>query len=141
VLQIDPGVCGGFTPIMKAAALSETEHIWFAPHGGHVRGAIPVAAAPNGLIVESHPPSKWRPVVPIDSEHPERVLLEQPNPIENGWITMHKGPGIGYVLNEDVAKIYEVNPRPSQRKPTGRKPDKEFGDLLIRQKNLPGSWV
>lgn len=141
VLQIDPGVCGGFTPIMKAAALAEAEHIWFAPHGGHVLGAIPVAAAPNGMIVESYPTSKWRPVVPIEPGHPETVLLEEPNPVEKGWITMYRGPGIGYVLNEDIAKKYEVNPRPTRREPTGRKPERQFGDLLIRQQSLPGSWT
>jgi len=141
VIQIDPGVCGGFTPIMKASALAETEHIWFAPHGGHVLGAIPVAAAPNGLIVESYPVSKWRPDVPIESGHPEVVLLEEPNPIEKGWITMYKGPGMGYVLNEDVAKKYEVEPRPVRRLPTGKKPKSQFGDLMVRQPSLPTSWI
>jgi L-alanine-DL-glutamate epimerase-like enolase superfamily enzyme len=141
VLQIDPGVCGGFTPIMKAAALAETEHIWFAPHGGHVLGATPVSAATNGLIVESYPASKWRPTVPIEDEHPDVVLLEEPNPITNGWITMNTSPGIGYVLHEEVAEKYEVNPRPAQQKPTGRTPEKQWGDLRVRQPNLSGSWT
>ncbi len=141
VLQIDPGVCGGFTPIRKAAVLAETEHIWFAPHGGHVLGATPVAAAPNGLIVESYPASKWRPAVPLDAKHPEAVLLEEPNPIADGWITMNQRPGMGYVLHEDVAARYEVNPRPASRKPTGRTPEKQWGDLLIRQPNLADSWI
>ena len=141
VLQIDPGVCGGFTSIMKAAVLAETEHIWFAPHGGHVLGAIPVAAAPNGLMVESYPTTKWRPKVDLEPGSPEVVLLEEPNPIEDGWITLHKGSGIGYVLNEDVAKKYEVNPRPVRRKTTERKPEKQFGDLLVRQPSLQGSWI
>lgn len=141
VLQIDPGVCGGFTPIMKAATLAETEHIWFAPHGGHVLGAIPVSAAPNGLIVESYPTSKWRPPVSKDPDHPEVTLLRQPNPIKDGWITMQRGPGIGYELDEEVAKQHEVNPRPLTTKPSGRKPQPQFGDLLVRQPNLPGSWI
>jgi len=141
VLQIDPGVCGGFTPIMKAAALAETEHIWFSPHGGHVLGAAPVAAMSNGLIVESYPASKWRPAVPIEDEHPEVVLLEEPNPITDGWITMHTGPGIGYVLNEVVAEKYEVNPRSARRKPTGRTPEKHHGDLRLRRQNRLGSWT
>jgi L-alanine-DL-glutamate epimerase-like enolase superfamily enzyme len=141
VLQIDPGVCGGFTPIRKAAALAETEHIWFAPHGGHVLGATPVAAAPNGLIVESYPASKWRPKVPIDAKHPEVVLLEEPNPIADGWITMNTRPGIGYILHEEVAARYEVNPRPARRQPTGRTPAKQWGDLLVRQPNLADSWI
>jgi len=141
VLQIDPGVCGGFTPTMKAAVLAETEHVWFAPHGGHVLGTIPVAAAPNGLIVESYPASKWRPEVPIEPGNPEVVLLEEPNPVEDGWITLNKGSGIGYVLNEDVAKRYEVNPRPVRLRRAGRKPEKQFGDLLVRQRSLPDSWV
>lgn len=104
-------------------------------------GAIPVAAAPNGLIVESYPVSKWRPDVPIESGHPEVVLLEEPNPIEKGWITMYKGPGMGYVLNEDVAKKYEVEPRPVRRLPTGKKPKSQFGDLMVRQPSLPTSWI
>jgi L-alanine-DL-glutamate epimerase-like enolase superfamily enzyme len=141
VLQIDPGVCGGFTPIMKAAALSETEHIWFAPHGGHVLGAIPVAAVPNGLIVESYPVSKWRPWVPIDSSQPKQVLVEEPNPISKGQITMNQGPGIGYILHEDVAQAYEINPRRPNTTPGKQKPIKQYGDLLLRQATLRGSWA
>lgn len=141
VLQIDPGVCGGFTPIMKAAALAETEHIWFAPHGGHVLGAIPVAAVPNGLIVESYPASKWRPFVPIDASQPDQVLIEEPNPINKGQITMHQGPGIGYKLNEEVAQVYEINPRRPNTTPAKQKPLKQYGDLLLRQANLKGSWM
>jgi L-alanine-DL-glutamate epimerase-like enolase superfamily enzyme len=140
ILQLDPGVCGGFTPIMKAATLAETEHLWFAPHGGHVLGAVPVAAAPNGLIVEAYPESKWRPKVPITTEHPDIVLVNEPNLIEDGWITLHRGAGIGYALNEDVAKKYEVNPRPAQRKPIGIHPAKQVGDLLINQSTRPQSW-
>ncbi len=104
ILQIDPGVCGGFTPIMKAAALAESEHLWFAPHGGHVLGAIPVAAVPNGLIVESYPESKWRVIPPIDPIEPEKSLVSEPNPIKNGRIKMTMKPGIGYVLNDEVSK-------------------------------------
>ena len=141
VLQIDPGVCGGFTPVIKAAAMAETEHIWFAPHGGHVLGAIPVAAVPNGLIVESYPVSKWRPLVPIDSNQPKQVLIEEPNPISKGQITMHQGPGIGYVLHENVAQSYEVNPRRPNLTPGKQKPIKQYGDLLIRQANLRDSWM
>jgi L-alanine-DL-glutamate epimerase-like enolase superfamily enzyme len=141
VLQIDPGVCGGFTPTRKAAVLAETEHIWFSPHGGHVLGAIPVAAVPNGLLVESYPTSKWRPRVPLDPKHPDAVLLEEVNPIVKGWITLHTRPGVGYVLNEEVAKQYEVNPRPLRRTPAGQKPEAQRGDLLLRQPSLPGSWT
>lgn len=108
VIQVDPGICGGFTEIRKIAAMASAQHIWFAPHGGHVLGATAVAAAPNGLIVESYPTSKWRPENPIDPSHPEVKLLEEPNIVEKGWITLSQKPGLGYELNEDVAKKYEI---------------------------------
>jgi L-alanine-DL-glutamate epimerase-like enolase superfamily enzyme len=141
VLQMDPGVCGGFTPIMKSAARAETEHIWFAPHGGHVLGAIPVAATPNGLIVESYPNSKWRPKVPIDSDNPNENLLEEPNPIKNGWIYMNKDPRIGYVLNEEVAEKYEIDPKLIRHRYDCEKPETQFGVLNINQRNSSLSWV
>ncbi|MDQ1279908.1 MAG: Mandelate racemase/muconate lactonizing enzyme family protein [Thermoproteota archaeon] len=108
VIQVDPGICGGFTEIRKISAMASAHHIWFAPHGGHILGATAVAAAPNGLIVESYPTSKWRPESPIDPNHPEIKLLEESNTIKKGWITLSQKPGLGYYLNEDVAKKYEV---------------------------------
>ncbi len=108
VIQVDPGICGGFTEIRKIAAMASAHHIWFAPHGGHMLGAIAVSAAPNGLIVESYPNSKWRPENPIDPAHPEVKLLEETNEIEKGYVILSQRPGTGYQLNEDVAKQYEV---------------------------------
>jgi L-alanine-DL-glutamate epimerase-like enolase superfamily enzyme len=108
VIQVDPAICGGFTEIRKIAAMASAQHIWFAPHGGHVLGATAVASAPNGLIVESYPLSKWRVQLPIDPANPEEKLLEEPNPVVKGWISMSQEPGLGYRLNEDVAKKYEV---------------------------------
>jgi L-alanine-DL-glutamate epimerase-like enolase superfamily enzyme len=35
-------------------------------------------------------------------------MLEEPNPVVKGWIEMSQEPGLGYTLNEDVAKKYEV---------------------------------
>jgi L-alanine-DL-glutamate epimerase-like enolase superfamily enzyme len=108
VIQVDPAICGGFTEIRKIAAMASAHHIWFAPHGGHVLGAIAVAAAPNGLIVESYPASRWRPEPPIDPDHPEERLIEEPNTVEKGWITLSRRPGLGYKLNEEAAIKYEV---------------------------------
>jgi len=108
VIQVDPAICGGFTEIRKIAAMASAQHIWFAPHGGHVLGATAVAAAPNGLIVESYPISKWRVQLPIDPANPDETLLEEPNPVVKGWISMSQEPGLGYKLNEDIAKKYEV---------------------------------
>jgi L-alanine-DL-glutamate epimerase-like enolase superfamily enzyme len=108
VVQVDPAICGGFTEIRKIAAMASAEHMWFAPHGGHVLGAAAVAAAPNGMIVESYPLSKWRIELPIDPANPGERILEEPNPVVKGWIEMSQEPGLGYRLNEDVAKKYEV---------------------------------
>ena len=119
---------------------SKSEHLWFAPHGGHVLGAIPVAAVPNGLIVESYPESKWRVIPPIDPIEPEKSLVSEPNPIKNGRIKMTMKPGIGYVLNEEVSKDYEVNPQPPNTKTVKARPEKQYGDLLINQASLADSW-
>jgi hypothetical protein len=54
---------------------------------------------------------------------------------------MNTRPGIGYILHEEVAARYEVNPRPARRQPTGRTPAKQWGDLLVRQPNLADSWI
>jgi hypothetical protein len=54
---------------------------------------------------------------------------------------MHQGPGIGYKLNEEVAQVYEINPRRPNTTPAKQKPLKQYGDLLLRQANLKGSWM
>ena len=56
--------------------------IWFARHGGAVLGATSVAAVPNRLVAEGHARRR------TESEEPEMALLNENNPIEDGWITM-----------------------------------------------------
>lgn len=110
VIQVDPRICGGLTESRKIAAMASAHHIWFAPHGGSaaVLGAATVASASNGLIVEYFPLSKWRVQLPIDPMNPEEKLLLEPKLVENGWINMPQDHGLGYKIDEDVAKKYEI---------------------------------
>ena len=98
------------------------------------------ARVPNGLIVESYPESKWRVIPPIDPIEPEKSLVSEPNPIKNVRIQMTMKPGIGYVMNDQVSKDYEVNPRSPNSKLVKARPEKQYGDLLINQASLADSW-
>ena len=101
VLQPDLGRSGGILQGKKIASIAEVHHAVIAPHCycGPVVAAANIALAtctPNFLILESI--GTW------DGFHAE--LLETPIRWENGHVIPSGQPGLGVVLNEDVARSH-----------------------------------
>lgn len=84
IVQVDPHTTGGLTEWMRIAALASAHHVPIAPHGNHYVGAHAVAAADNGLIVESY--------ARLDSWQDEFFA---PMRLEDGDLVVPRTPGLG----------------------------------------------
>ncbi len=98
ILQPNLGRAGGILEGKKIAALAEAHHAHIAPHlyCGPVVGAANIQLAtcsPNFLILEGI--RDW------SGFHAE--ILENPIRWENGYVVPSTEPGLGVVLNEEVA--------------------------------------
>jgi galactonate dehydratase len=106
IIQLEPTACGGILETVKRAAMAELYHIMLAPH--QACGTIALAACahidavvPNFLIQECN----------VDPQADfERELFCGGPTIENGWMALPEGPGLGVDFNEDVALAYPAKP-------------------------------
>ncbi len=101
ILQPNLGRCGGVLEAKKIAGMAEAFGAQIAPHcycGPVVAAANAQLAAcsPNFLMIECI--RDW------SGFHAE--LLETPLTVENGRMVIPTGPGLGVVLNEDVARAH-----------------------------------
>ena len=99
ILQPNLGRSGGILQGKKIASIAETHHALIAPHCycGPVVAAANIALAacsPNFLILEC--------IGTFDGFHAD--LLETPIKWEDGNVIPSSDPGLGVVLNEDVAR-------------------------------------
>lgn len=102
IIMPDIPKCGGLSECRKVANLAELYYIPLAPHNvcspiGTVASCHTCASIPNFLVLEWH----WL-------ERPwwdEMVLGDRPL-IENGFIALPQGPGLGVELNEDTARAH-----------------------------------
>jgi galactonate dehydratase len=95
-------LCGGISGCKKVAALAEAQHIRVIPHNplSPVSTAACVqldACIPNFALQE----------YTGESEPPKSDLLLNPLKLENGYLVVPEGPGLGIELNE-VALQYPV---------------------------------
>jgi L-alanine-DL-glutamate epimerase-like enolase superfamily enzyme len=103
VVQSDILVGGGFTGLMRVAALAEAHNAYVAPHGASYPELIChlMAAVPNGLMVPACPHTE-----------PYQIwsrLYDPPFRIEAGEIEMSDRPGLGLEFDEGfVAEYGEV---------------------------------
>ncbi len=102
LIQTDILIGGGFTGLMRIAALCHAYHLPVAPHGAQFPdiNCHLAAAVPNGLIVSAYP----------DCEPNEiwSKLYDPPFQIIDGHITMTEQPGLGLTLNEDFIDRYQL---------------------------------
>ncbi|MEM7281123.1 MAG: mandelate racemase/muconate lactonizing enzyme family protein [Pseudomonadota bacterium] len=101
ILQMNLGRSGGLLESKKIAALAESFGAQIAPHlyCGPIVGAANVQLAtcsPNFLILESI--ERWQ------GFHSD--LLERPVQWESGFVIPPTEPGLGVVLNEEVARAH-----------------------------------
>jgi galactonate dehydratase len=103
IVQPDLMNAGGLTEAKKIAAQAEAEHVSFAPHNpqGPVATAICVhadATIPNFMIQELFQT--------YDVDWVEDLLVE-PIAVEDGYVEIPDGPGLGIELDIDVVREHE----------------------------------
>lgn len=98
ILQMNLGRCGGLLEAKKIAGMAETFYVQIAPHlyCGPVVAAANIqlsTCSPNFLILES--------IKRMGGFYAD--LLETPIQWEDGYVIPSDAPGLGVILNEDIA--------------------------------------
>ena len=94
-------LCGGLTGCKKVAALAEAQHVKMIPHNplSPVSTAACVqldACIPNFALQE----------YTGEAEPPKSELLQQPLRLEEGYLIIPDGPGLGIALREEALHKY-----------------------------------
>ena len=102
VVQSDILGGGGFTGLMRMAALAEAHHVYIAPHGASYPeiNAHFVAAVPNGLRVSACPHTE-----------PYQIWSDLYGPafqIEGGEIAMSDRPGLGLAFDAEYIEAHRI---------------------------------
>ncbi len=101
IVMPDIKYCGGMLELKKIAAMAEGAGLRVSPHGpaspvGGVAAAHVCATLPNFLILEhSFGEAPWR-----------EELIDRPERIERGVLTVADRPGLGLALNERTLRRY-----------------------------------
>lgn len=90
-LQMDATRCGGYTEMLKVAALSQAWNIALAPHAMEYVHMHIVSAMPNAMFLE-------RLFLFEDITH--RVFVDAPKPVA-GMLEIPDSPGLGLTLNQN----------------------------------------
>jgi L-alanine-DL-glutamate epimerase-like enolase superfamily enzyme len=94
IIQVDGARAGGYTEMLKAAALTQAWNVKFAPHAMENIHLHLVAAVPNALFLER---------LLMFEEITSQVFKEAPVPID-GVMQVPDLPGLGLVLNMDFIR-------------------------------------
>tara|TARA_B100001123_G_C15336206_1_gene1032907 strand:+ start:3400 stop:4581 length:1182 start_codon:yes stop_codon:yes gene_type:complete len=102
ILQIDVGQCGGIMVAKKVAGIAEASYATIAPHMycGPVAAAAALQVAtcsPNFLITEANQG-------PL-----HKKIFKEPIIVENGYIQIPKGPGLGVEFDPKEFEKHLVN--------------------------------
>ena len=108
VIMPDIPKCCGLSEGRKIANLAETYYIPLAPHNvcgplGTVASAHVCASVPNFLVLEWH----W-----VDRSHWHDLVISEPPLIQDGYLMLPHGPGLGVELNEAAARAHARPERP-----------------------------
>ncbi len=108
VIMPDLPKCGGLSEGRKIANHAETYYLPFAPHNvcgplGTIASCHCCASIPNFLVLEWH----W-----VDRPHWHELVLADPPLIQDGYIVLQEGPGLGVELNEEALAAYARDDRP-----------------------------
>ena len=100
ILNLDTVKAGGITEHRKISALASAYHIPVSPHGSPHMASHLLASTPNALIMETYPgvQSRYNPALPL-------------YPVEDGYITMPRKPGLGIDPDPEMVKKYKVEAR------------------------------
>ena len=109
VQYVRPDVCmaGGLTHSKKIAALAEAQYVGVIPH--NPLGPVSTAAC---LQLEACIPNFAIQEYPLgEHEPPKSEIVKTPLQVENGFLLIPKGPGIGIELADDALERFPETPR------------------------------
>ncbi|NNF63243.1 MAG: mandelate racemase/muconate lactonizing enzyme family protein [Acidimicrobiia bacterium] len=111
VIQPDPVICGGVGDSIAIADMATIHGVTTVPHASN--NAIGIAASLQ--IVATLPDATRSPSVPdplleygIDENPNRQRLLMEPPVIEDGWLQVPTGPGLGIEIDEDYLRSTAV---------------------------------
>ena len=111
VIQPDPVICGGVGDAIAVADMAALHGVTTVPHASN--NAVGIAASLQ--IVATLPDSTRSPSVPdplleygIDENPNRHRLLTNPPVMEDGWLQVPKGPGLGIEIDEDYLRSVAV---------------------------------
>lgn len=97
ILQLDGTRAGGFTEMLKIAALAQAFNVKFAPHAMENIHIHLVSAFGNAPFLER---------LKLFEGITEQVFLDAPKP-EKGYMAIPELPGLGLILNMDFINEYD----------------------------------
>jgi L-alanine-DL-glutamate epimerase-like enolase superfamily enzyme len=97
IVQVDGARGGGFTEMIKIAALTQAWNVKFAPHAMENVQAHLVSMAPNALFLER---------LLMFEDITAKVFADVPVP-RNGYLEIPDLPGLGLVLDEEYVVTYD----------------------------------
>ena len=114
IVQPEPVICGGVGETLWIADLAELHAITAMPHTSN--NAIGIAAALQVLAVIRNPtrsPSSPEPFLEFGvDDNPHRSgLLAKPLEIEEGYVTVPEGPGLGIEIDEEYVRRHAEDVR------------------------------
>ena len=101
ILNVDATIAGGVTEWRRISGMASMMNVSMAHHEEPQVAVHLLSSVPHGLYVEVFPNVErdplWR---ELPAEHPR---------IEDGWMQVPTGPGLGMPLNQDVIERYRAN--------------------------------
>lgn len=97
IVQLDGTRAGGFTEMLKAAALVQAWNLKLAPHAMENIHIHLVSACPNALFLER---------LLLFEEITRNIYIDAPEPV-NGMMTIPDLPGLGLRLNMDFIREHD----------------------------------
>jgi len=101
ILNVDVTIAGGITEWKRIAAMASAFSVQMAHHEESQVALHLLASIPHGLYVEIFPNLKRDPLW-------YELPVERPV-IQDGYMVLPGGPGLGMALNEDVIARYRLN--------------------------------
>lgn len=102
------GLAGGISHVRKICALAEAHNVGVVPHNPFspvlTAASLHIAATCPNFVIQEYPPG--------ESEGPKRDIVRAPLQLEDGFLVIPDGPGLGIELVDDPEAAWPQVVRP-----------------------------